>query len=100
MEIVAARLDTKNIEQFQKVTSQNKSEVVRDLVEAGRKHRAVELYHERKISLGLGAKLAGVPLSEFFELLAEHNVDLNITIDDVNAGIETAKKIISGGRKK
>ncbi len=94
MEIVAARLDTDSIELFQKVIHKNKSEVVRDLVEAGKKHHAVELYKQRRVSLGLGATLAGVNLSEFLELLREHNIDLNITLEDVKAGIQTAKKVL------
>ena len=93
MTIVAARLDTEGIERFQKITKKNRSEVVRELVEAGRKHRAVELYREKKVSIGLGAKLAGVSLSEFFDLLAEHGVDLNVTLDDVKAGLTTLRKL-------
>ncbi len=94
MEIVAARLDTEGIEEFKRVTRKNKSEVVRELVEAGKKHYAVDLYKERKVSLGLGAKLAGVTLSEFFELLAEHNVPLNQTLDDAKLSFATAEKIV------
>ncbi len=95
MEIVASRLDTAGIRQFQKLTHKNKSAVVRVLVEAGRKHQAVELYKEKKVSLGLGARLAGVRIGEFFELLAEHNVDLNVTIDDVRAGLKAAEKALA-----
>lgn len=94
MGIVAARLDTEGIEQFMKVIHKNKSEVVRELVEAGKKHQAVELYKEKKVSIGLGARLANVTLSEFLDLLAEHNVDLNQTLEDAKASLKTAKKIL------
>ncbi|HLD34136.1 MAG TPA: UPF0175 family protein [Candidatus Nanoarchaeia archaeon] len=93
MNIVAARLDTEMIDRFRKITHQTKSEVVRDLVDAGKKHRAVELYKNGKVSLGLGSRLAGVTLSEFFDLLGEHNVDLNLTLEDVQESVKAAKKM-------
>ena len=45
-------------------------------------HKAVELYKERKVSLGLGARLAGLSLSEFLDALREHNVTLNLEKED------------------
>jgi len=52
------------------------------------------LYKQKKVSLGLGAKLAGVSLSEFFDLLGEHNVYLNLELEDVKQALETARKIL------
>lgn len=94
MEVIAARLDEDNIEQFQKVIQKNKSEVVRELVDAGRKHYAVELYKEKKVSLGLGARLARMPLGEFLELLASHNVNINLSLEDAKAALKTAEKLL------
>lgn len=94
MEIVAARLDGESIRKFGRVVRKNKSEMLRYLLEAGKKHYAVELYRERKVSLGLGARLAGVTLSEFFELLREHNVDFNLTLEDVKDSLKTVYKIL------
>ncbi len=48
----------------------------------------VELYKNKKVSLGLGAKLAGATLSEFIDLLKEHNVFLNI-----EKALKTARKV-------
>ena len=93
METVSARLDLKTIKLFGKVLNEKRSEVVRELVESGKKHKAVELYKMKKVSLGLGAKLAGVPLSEFFDLLREHNVYLNLEKEDVREAIKTARKL-------
>ena len=73
---------------------EKRSEVVRGLVEAGKKHKAVELYKMRKVSLGLGAKLAGVTLSEFIDLLKEHNVYLNLEKEDVGEALRTARKVL------
>ncbi|MEK6837995.1 MAG: UPF0175 family protein [Nanoarchaeota archaeon] len=56
--------------------------------------KAVELYKEKHVSLGLGAKLAGVSSSEFIDLLKEHNVYLNLEKEDVEDALRTARKVI------
>ena len=94
METVSSRLDLETINLFGKVLKEKKSEVVRELVESGRKHKAVELYKLKKVSLGLGAKLAGVSLSEFFDLLREHDVYLNLELEDAKQALETARKLL------
>ncbi len=58
------------------------------------KNKAVELYKIKKVSLGLGAKLAGVSLSEFIDLLKEHNIYLNLDKEDIESAIKTARKVI------
>ena len=63
-------------------------------IESGKKHKAVELYKMKKVSLGLGAELAGVTLSEFIDLLKDHNVSLNLEKDDVEMALKTARKVI------
>ncbi len=93
METMSIRINTENLELFSKILKENKSEVIRELVKEGKKHKAVHLYKEKKVSLGLGAKLAGVTLSEFFDLLGEHNVDLNITLEDVQESMKNAEKL-------
>jgi len=94
METVSSRLDLETINLFGKVLKEKRSEVVRELVESGKKHKAVELYKMKKVSLGLGAKLAGVSLSEFIDLLKEHNADLNLEKGDVEQALKTARKVI------
>ena len=94
METVSARLDTDSLNLFGEVLRERRSEVVRELVESGRKHKAVELYKLKKVSVGLGAKLAGVTLSEFIDLLQEHNVTLNIELNDVAKALHVAREIL------
>lgn len=94
MEALTARLDVKVIEGFESILNESRSKIVRDLVEAGRKHKAVELYQNKKISLGLGSRLAGLTLSEFIDLLKEHNVYLNLELEDVKQSMETARKVL------
>ena len=93
METMSVRLDTQGLELYSRILKENKSEVIRELVKEGKKHKAVHLYKEKKVSLGLGAKLAGVTLSEFFDLLGEHNVDLNLEIEDVQESLKTLRNI-------
>ncbi|MBI2558415.1 UPF0175 family protein [Candidatus Woesearchaeota archaeon] len=94
METVSTRLDLETINLFEKVLKEKKSQVVRELVESGRKRKAVELYKLKKVSLGLGAKLAGVSLSEFFDLLREHDVYLNLEMEDAKQALNTARKLL------
>ena len=94
METVSSRLDLDAVNLFGKVLKEKRSEVVRELVEYGKKSKAVELYKEKKVSLGLGAKLAGLTLSEFIDLLRYNNVYLNLEKEDVEQAIKTARKII------
>lgn len=94
METVSSRLDSGTIDLFGRILKGKRSEVVRELVDVGKRHKAVELYKMKKVSLGLGAKLAGVSLSEFIDLLKEHNVFLNLEKEDVWQAINTARKTL------
>ncbi|MBI4162136.1 MAG: UPF0175 family protein [Candidatus Aenigmarchaeota archaeon] len=94
METVSVRLDEETLQDFEKIMKENRSKVVRELVEDGRKHKAVELYKNKKISLGLGARLAGTTLSGFIDLLKEHNVHLNLELEDVRKSVENARKML------
>jgi len=93
METVSARLDEDSLILFEKVLHENRSEIVRTLVEAGKKEKAVDLYKQKKVSIGLGAKLAGVTLSEFIDLLGAHNAYLNLEQEDIERALVTARKI-------
>ena len=93
METVSSRLDLESIELFEKVLNENRSVVVRKLVEAGKKEKAVELYKNKKVSLGLGARLSGLTLSGFIDLLGQHNVNLNLEKKDIERAIITVRKI-------
>ena len=94
METVSSRLNTDTLDIFGEVLNEKRSEVVRELVEKGQKVRAVELYKEKKVSLGLGSKMAGVSLGEFLDLLKLHNVDLNISKEDVQDGLNAARRML------
>ena len=94
METVSSRLNLKTIILFAEVLKERKCEVVRTLVESGKIHKAVELYKMKKVSLGLGSKLADVTLSEFIALLKEHNVYLNLDKEDIEKALNTVRKVL------
>ena len=93
METLSVRMNVEDLEHFSNVLHEKKSAVLRELVKEGKKHKAVHLYKEKKVSLGLGARLAGVTLSEFIDLLGEHNVQLNLDTDDVEQALKTMREV-------
>lgn len=92
METVSIRLeDPKELDSLGKILKENRSEVVRELLEEGKKMKALTLYKTRKISLGLAAKFAGVTLSEFLDLLEEYHIKINITLEDAKLAMKHAE---------
>ncbi len=75
-----------------KVLRKNKSAAIRDLLDTGRKMKAIELYKKGNVSLGLGARIAKMTISEFLDLLKEYNVKLNINVEDAKMALEYARK--------
>ena len=95
MEIISVRLKgLKGLDHFSKLLNENRSEVVRELVEEGKKLKSIELYKQKKVSLGLASKLSGLNLSEFLDLLEEYNVKLNLTLEDAKEAMRNAKDLI------
>ena len=95
METISIRLGKlKELDYFGKLLHENRSMVIRDLLEGGKKMKAIDLYKNKKISLGLGAKLAGMNLSDFLDLLEEHNVKLNLTLEDAKLAMKNAEKVL------
>jgi len=95
MKSYAVRL--KNFDEIKfiaELLNQKTSEVIRSLVKEGRKMKAVELYKRKKVSLGLGARIAGLVLTEFIDLLEEYNIPLNLTKEDAEKSLEHAKKYL------
>lgn len=84
--------DKKALDFIARVLNVKKSEVIRDLLESGRKMRAVELYREGKVSLGMGAKIAGLTLSEFFDLLKKYKVQINLDVEDAKKALGYAEE--------
>ncbi|MBI4044598.1 MAG: UPF0175 family protein [Candidatus Diapherotrites archaeon] len=79
---------------FQKVLKEKKSGVLRELIVEGRKAKSVELFRQKKVSLGLGAKLAGLTVSEYFDLLEKNMVPLNLSRREAQKALDTARKVL------
>lgn len=95
MEVISVRLKKlKELDFFSKILNEKRSEVVRDLVEEGKKLKALELYKQKKISLGLASKLSGLTLSEFLDLMEEYNVSLNLTLEDAKEAMKHAEEVL------
>lgn len=93
MDTVSIRLrKIMELDFFSKLLKENRSELVRDLVEEGRKMKALTLYKNKKLSLGLAARLANLNLSEFLDFLEEHHVPLNLTLEDAKEAMKNAEE--------
>ncbi len=69
----------------------NRSEMLRELIDEGRKMKSIELYKQGKVSLGLGAKIARLSISEYIDLLKEYKVHINIDVDEAKKALEYAR---------
>ncbi|MFH0875550.1 MAG: UPF0175 family protein [archaeon] len=95
MDTLSIRIDDLDgIDFFGNILKENRSKTLRTLVEEGKKAKAIDLYKKKQVSLGLGAKLANVTLSEFISLLKEYNVSLSIELDDVKEALKTATEVL------
>jgi predicted HTH domain antitoxin len=57
------------------------STAVRNLIGRGRVFLALERYRDGKASLSKAAELAGVPVSEMMDLLAEHGIPADLGVE-------------------
>ncbi len=67
------------------------SEMLRELIDEGRKMKSIELYKQGKVSLGLGAKIARLSISEYMDLLKEYRVRINVDIEDAKSSLQYAR---------
>ncbi len=58
-----------------------------------RKMKSIELYKQGKVSLGLGAKIAKLTLSEYIDILKEYKVPINIDVDDAKKALQYARTV-------
>lgn len=67
------------------------SEMLRELIDEGRKMKSIELYKQGKVSLGLGAKIARLSISEYMDLLKEYKIRINVDIEDAKRSLQYAR---------
>ncbi len=85
------------IEQLQKILNLDKSTVIRHLLSNSIRNfkidTAVDEYKRGKLSLGNAAELAAINLWEFIEILRKNQVELDLSAEDANLGIEKVKDL-------
>jgi len=84
----------KDLEFIKEIMGVNRSKMLRELIDEGRKMKSIELYKQGKVSLGLGAKIAKLSLSEYLDLLEEFNIQINIDVDDAKKALQYARTVI------
>ena len=93
---MSVRMDEENYQFLRRLSKDEKADLsaaVRELVDKGRIMLAVERYRQRKASLARAAELAGVPIGDMIEILAEYGVESNLEAEDYRRGLEHLRKV-------
>lgn len=93
---MSVRIDKKDYDFVKWLATEEKegiSKAVRELLELGRVHLAIEEYKKGTASLGKASKLAGVSISRMMDILAEFGVESNLDADDYLLGIKNLEAV-------
>ncbi|MBK5276171.1 MAG: UPF0175 family protein [Desulfuromonadales bacterium] len=69
------------------------SKAVRELVELGRLHLAMDKYRSSEASLEKSARIAGVSVSRMMDLLRDFGIEANLELEDYRASLNTARSL-------
>jgi predicted HTH domain antitoxin len=69
------------------------SKTVRELVELGRLHLAMEKYRSSEASLEKSARVAGVSVSRMMDMLRDFGIEANLEMEDYRASLNTARSL-------
>ena len=69
------------------------SKAVRELVELGRLHLAMDRYRSSEASLEKSARIAGVSVSRMMDLLRDFGIEANLELEDYRASLNTARSL-------
>lgn len=89
--VLTIRVDEENydfVREFSKAKAEEKSRIIRKLIESGRIFLAIEQYKEGKASLNKAAEISGLCLSEFIDVLTEFGIESNLTLEDFEEGLK------------
>jgi predicted HTH domain antitoxin len=96
-EVITLRLPKEDVEivkQLAVETKRDKSTTVRELVELGKIYFAIMQYEEGKISIGRASEIAGLSISETFDLLSKLGIKGNLEVEDYLEGAKVAEELI------
>lgn len=69
------------------------SSAVRDLIDKGRVHLAIEEYKTERASLGRAARLAGLSVSEMIDILSEYGIESNLDEEDYRMSLKALRNV-------
>jgi len=69
------------------------SKAVRELVELGRLHLAMDKYRSSEASLEKSARIAGVSVTRMMDLLRDFGLEANLELEDYRASLATARAV-------
>jgi len=93
---MSIRMDQENYTFLTELSKREKgdlSKAVRELVHRGRLMLGVERYKNAEVSLGRAAELAGVPVGELINILADYGIKANLDREDYRLGLENLKRV-------
>lgn len=88
------REELKEIENISKHENATRSAVLREALRKGIKEKLLELalkkFQENEVSISKAAKIAGIPLTKFLDILFEKKINLHYDLEDLR---EDAKNL-------
>lgn len=100
MSSISARIpeeDEAALKEVVELLGDDKSTVIRKALREGlselRIRRAIEQYQSGEIATNQAARVAGVSIAEWFEIAREHNLTTQLSPDDLEADVETAREL-------
>ena len=93
--VMTVRLPEEDIKIVESLSSEekiDKSKLLRELIESGRKYFAITKYAEGEISIGRAAEISGMLISELIDLLAKFRIESKLDMNDYLEGDVTLRK--------
>ena len=85
--------DYRFLETMAEEEKEDVSKTVRELVELGRLHLAMDKYRSSEASLEKSARIAGVTVSRMMDLLRDFGIEANLELEDYRSSLNTARAL-------
>lgn len=93
---MSIRIDEEDYDFVKRLATAEREDIsaaVRELIDLGRIHFAIEEYKKNTASLGKAAEIAGVSISEMMNILADYGVKSNLDDEDYRIGLKNLETI-------
>lgn len=93
---MSIRIDKEDYDFVKRLATAEREDIsaaVRELIDLGRIHFAIEEYKKNTASLGKAAEIAGVSISEMMNILADYGVKSNLDDEDYRIGLKNLETI-------